>query len=132
MLPPVQEQAALLLATGKQKTSVAKSCKISRETLHQWLKLPEFQAQLKENRRKLFEEGLGDAIANLQIAVECLVNVCSDKNAPPAARISAASKLIDTAGRWTVVDQEERLKAIETQLGLNHAEPGSQNQTSGA
>ena len=43
-LTPTQEKAVSLLVSGKTVTDVAKECDVDRTTIHNWQKLPTFQA----------------------------------------------------------------------------------------
>ena len=75
---------------------------------------PDVRRQVAEVRGRLLEQALGSASDRLTGAVGTLAEVMGDPEVPPAARVSAAAKLIDTALRLRAeLDVEHRLARLE-------------------
>ena len=83
-------------------------------TLWRMVKDPEFKAALREAQREVWGELGRQLLQNGQPAVEALVAIMGDPAAKDAARVSAASKLLDLIFRVIVdTDIMERLEALE-------------------
>lgn len=54
-LPADKLQAVVMLVEGKPKTRIAESLGITRDTLYQWLKHPDFQRALQIQQRRMAE-----------------------------------------------------------------------------
>jgi hypothetical protein len=83
-------------------------------TLYNWLREPFFAAEYTRLRR----ESVRQATAMLQRssagAASVLLEIASDTDAPAAARVAAASKILDFAVRAIELDDiHERLERLE-------------------
>jgi len=93
-----QEEALIgALLTSATITEAAKLAKVSESTARRWLRERDFRRRYRQAR----QEVLRDAVRRLQgatgAAVDCLVAIVSDKDAPATARIAAASKIFELA-----------------------------------
>ncbi len=122
-----QELAIVALLRESTVANAALACEASERTIYRWFQDPEFAKAYRRARREAF----GHAVALTQryapLAVNTLASVMSDKNAPPHARVTAASNILkfgregieldDLAARVEALEQatEQREKA-----GRNH------------
>lgn len=93
-------QAVVLLVEGQPKTKVAEAVGIHRDTLYEWLKLPEFQKALEVHQRRVaevimdptaYQAGLVKWKAGLPEMMEALLKTACD---PSNARQATAAKII--------------------------------------
>ena len=107
-----KEQAVLALLTEPTVDAAAAAAGVSSATLWRWRKLPEFQAQYHEVRRRILE----GAILNLQQAANQAVDtlVRNLSCGQPSVEVRAAFGVLDQSLKAQVLlDQEERLSALE-------------------
>ena len=109
-----KEAAIHALCTQRNIEEAARAAGIGKQTLIRWLKLPDFRDAYREARR----EAVSQSDARLQQAsgavVSTLVKIMVDPNAPPAARVRAAHRILDGAHRAIEFDDlEVRLAALE-------------------
>ena len=86
-LNPKQAQAALMLASGASKKSVAASLKVAAHTISQWCKLPAFQALVSTLTESLEAESYQAIRSQKLKAIEVLSELL--ESAPPATRLAA-------------------------------------------
>jgi hypothetical protein len=96
----------------------AQSAGVSDSTLTRWLREESFARDYRLAQR----EALSRAIASLQAASGSAVTVLRaamlDQHATPASRVAAAKVILEFSFRGAeIADLEERLDAIEAQLG---------------
>ncbi len=89
-----QERAVVALLHEPTVLKAAQVAKVHERTIYRWLEEPAFGNAYRRARREAF----GHAIALTQryapLAVNTLASVMSDKDAPPHARVTAASTLL--------------------------------------
>ena len=96
------EEAALAAGIGKQ-------------TLIRWLKLPEFQEAYREARRAAVSQANARLQQASSAAVSTLVKIMVDPNAPAAARVRAADRILERGKQGLEIeDIEARLAALST------------------
>jgi hypothetical protein len=117
---PKQDKALIALLTQPTISAAARKAGIGERTLHTWLGEADFATAYRDARRAAVTQ----AIARLQQisgkAVDALLEVIDTEYtpAPPAVRVSAASKILDLAMKATELeDLAERLAALEQQMG---------------
>ena len=115
-----QERALLALMGERTLDDAAKSARVGQRTLRRWLQQPTFRAAFLELRREV----LGAATARLQAvacdAVDALHSVVLDRQAPPAARVSAARTVLDQANRAVEIeDLSVRVAQLEERSEAN-------------
>lgn len=115
-----QKGLAALLAEPTIE-SAARAARISKETLYQWMKEPDFKAALDGARHLLFGDGLASLKAAMGEAVEALRQALNEPDATVANKITAATKLIELALRsHETLEVEARLAALEQQMTKGH------------
>jgi hypothetical protein len=120
-----REAAAIAaLLTESTLDQAARAAGISAATLFRWLKEDAFRARYAEARRDAF----GQAIARLQqassAAVDALLAIAGDAEAPAAARVSAASRILEHATKAIELeDVTKRLNELEQALATLREEP---------
>lgn len=72
---PEREQAALALAEGRNKTTVAKECKVSRQTIYAWLAVPEFAEEVD---RLTLMTGIASRAERIRIAKRVVTQLASE------------------------------------------------------
>ncbi len=119
-LSPKQDKALVALLTEPTISAAAKKAGIGERTLHTWLSKGDFATKYRTARR----QAVGQAIGRLQQvsskAVDALLEVIDTEYtpAPPAVRVSAASKILDLAMKAVELeDLAERLAPLEQQMG---------------
>lgn len=113
--------AALLSEPTTKKA--AKVARVAEVTIHRWLNDPAFSAALKESRERVFESTLAALQGATTKAVETLLSVMNDAQAPAQVKVSAAKTVLDSAFRARdQLDLCERMKRLEEQLKIGGAE----------
>ncbi len=109
----IRERAIAALVEGKSLQDAAKSAKISRRTLHNWLTTDrEFQAAFNAARRQLLDSALCLLQAASRGAVGALVKAAADVD--PGVSIKGASALLDYVLRVdSYLTLESRVSALE-------------------
>ncbi len=107
-----------LLATG-EVTAAAKDVGISRETLHRWLKHPDFIAAVREAEARAIDD-LSRMLVRLgRSATATLAKAMTDPTFPPATRVRAADAAL---GRLLQLRElatlEARVTELEQSVGL--------------
>ena len=112
-----QQEIVAALMTCPTKTAAAKALCISRGALYRHLAEPE----LKEAYEQLRAAAIADATDSLQTvaeqAVSVLHEIANDPGVVPNVRVSAASKILDTAIKaHELQDVLSRLEALEMEM----------------
>lgn len=111
--------AIIALLTAPTIEDAAKEAGVSDTTLYRWLKLPEFQEELRETKKQAVNLALTKLQHSTTAAVQVLQDVAEDKDAPASARVSAAKGILDMALKAVELDDLiQRLKKLEEQIAL--------------
>ncbi len=102
-----------MITSGINLKDVGLAVGVTEQTIFRWLKLPEFQAELRELKRIVIERSLGK-LQNLNDKAISTLNELLDCTSSPASRCRAAS-IILTKNHESIdfFEYESRLKAIE-------------------
>ena len=107
-----KEQAVLALLTEPTVDAAAAAAGVSSATLWRWRKLPEFQAQYHEARRRVLEGAILHLQQAANQAVETLVRNLNCGQ--PSVEVRSAFGVLDQALKaHELMDQEERLNILE-------------------
>jgi tryptophan 2,3-dioxygenase len=110
--------AALLSEPTVRKA--AEVAKVSERTMYNWLKLRTFATEYRSARREATMQATARAQQYSGSMVGILVGIAGDSKKPPAARIAAASKVLDIAIKSVELeDLEARLQALEEKYAQN-------------
>ena len=109
-----QEVAIAALLTCSAITDAAHQCGIGAVTLHRWLKDATFQTAYREARRAVVQQAIVQVQHATGTAVQTLLAVMQDANAPASAKVSAAKAILETAVKAVELeDLEARIVALE-------------------
>ena len=116
------EDALLLsLACGASVDAAARQCGLCERTVYRRLEDPEFSQRLKQLRADMIQRTAGALTAAATEAVRTLLEL-QKVAAPPAVRLGAARSVLEIGIKMReAADLEERLSALEQQLGLANA-----------
>lgn len=112
------ERLIAALVSGASHAEAAQACGMSRSTLQRRFRSAEFRKQFDEAVRHWFNAALAASAANaVRAGVNVLTAVALDGEAPHAARVSAASRLLEVAQRFREgTELADRLAALEARL----------------
>ena len=112
-----EDRAVVALAAGASKEDAAAVAGISRSTLFEWLKDPEFRERVRHERHRLIDRALG-RLADASVgAVDVLVTIADDVEVPASARVAAARGVLEIGARLREeVEVTSRLDEIEQAL----------------
>ena len=109
-----KEAAVAALLTQRTLDEAARVAGIGAQTLHRWLKLPEFQAAYLEARRAAVSQSNARLQQASSAAVSTLLKIMVDLSAPASTRVRAADKILARARQAIELeDIEVRLAALE-------------------
>lgn len=112
-----KEEAVLALMTSRNMEEAATAINISKVTLQRWVKLPEFKAAYLEARRAAVIQANARLQQASSAAASTLLRIMMDPQAPAAARVRAAGRVLDGATKGLETeDLEVRLSALERGL----------------
>ena len=110
-----QLKAIPVIVANPTYTEGCKKAKLNRTTFYEWLKIPEFKAELDRQRDEVTEQAFGVLSQGLTKAVETLVDLL-DNNDARLKRL-AAKDVIDFIIRHKEnEDLDKRVTAIEQKL----------------
>ena len=110
-----QLKAIPIIVVNSTYTGGCKKARLNRTTFYEWLKIPEFKAELDRQRNEIAAEAFGILSQGLTKAVETLVSLLDNKD--DRLKRLAAKDVIDFIIRHKEnEDLDERLTAIEQRL----------------
>ena len=110
-----QSKAIPIIIDSASYTEAAQRAGISRKTFYQWLKQPEFAAELDRQRGKVVSEAFGVLSQSITKAVETLAKLLD--SADERTKRLTANDIIGHILRHKEVDElESRITAIEQRL----------------
>jgi len=110
-----QLKAIPIIVTSPTYTEACKKANVNRTTFYEWLKIPEFKAELDRQRDEIAAEAFGVLSQSLTQAVEALVSLLDNKD--NRLKRLAAKDVIDFMIRHKEnEDLDERLTEIEKRL----------------
>jgi hexokinase len=111
------EKAVSALLSEKTIERAAKKCHVTRQTMHRWLKDPDFRAAYMEAKAEMLRTATRSLTRNSAKAAEVLATIFCSKGKPnQASRVSAAVGTLRLAlDAFALEDIEERLRRLEEQ-----------------
>jgi hypothetical protein len=111
-----QLKAIPIIVTSPTYSEGCKKAKVNRTTFYEWMKIPEFKAELDRQRDEIAAEAFGILSQSLTQAVETLVGLLDNKD--DRLKRLAAKDVIDFIIRHKEnEDLDKRLTEIEKRLG---------------
>ncbi len=111
-LTPRQYKIISEIVAGSNYTDACGKTHINRATLYDWLKIPEFKAELNRQRSELVSDAFGVLSQSITKAVEVLKALLNSKN--ERIRRLAANDIIEhILQHKEIEDLESRIAAIE-------------------
>jgi len=111
-----QEALISALLTAPRLADAAQTAGIGEVTAWRWLKQEAFQTAYREARRAVVQYAIVQVQHATGTAVQTLLAVMQDANAPASAKVSAAKTILETAVKAVELeDLEVRIAALEAQ-----------------
>ena len=110
-MQPKQQRALELILAGHSVTDIASQVGVRRETVWRWRNDPSFASEVsvrQGQRRQAIHDELDAGVIE---SVRMLRGLVADTDAPPGARVRAATALMDRAGLTPAYAVEVRHKA---------------------
>ena len=104
-----------IIVSSPTYTDGCKKARLNRATFYQWLKQPEFKAELDRQRNEIVEAAFGMIAANIEKAVSTLVGLLDTKD-ERVKRLTANDIIGHFLKHKELKDLEERIERIEEQL----------------
>ena len=114
-----EEIIAALIAEGTIKGAAA-SLKCTTRTLYDRMKKPEFKALYTQAKGEILKAATAKLQGQVSGAIDTLVEIRDDKEAPKQTRANCAVNILQYAARFTeTTDIIERLEEVEKDLALS-------------
>ena len=108
------EEITLDIMNGDSFTNIAKRYGLSTKTIYRLRNSEEFQAAIKEQKKKCFEAALNQASYLSSIAVNQLKNIILDKNTSAQNKIQACKTILELAkNNYEYENIEQRVEELE-------------------
>jgi hypothetical protein len=110
------ERAIAALLSKPTVRAAARETGVSVRTLERWMKEPAFDALYRSTKGALIRSATSRLTANANDAAMVLKKIFSDKEATPAARVTAAATTIRLSlDAYELEELEQRIGALERQ-----------------
>ncbi|MFN7998611.1 MAG: hypothetical protein U0Q18_33620 [Bryobacteraceae bacterium] len=129
----IHQTEQLVLAVLGQPTfeKAAAAAGMSYSTAHRISKTPEYQQELAQARRQMYEHSLAKLQNGSSAAVDTILSVMEDRRTPPASRLRAADSVLNHAAKFTELqDLSVRvgdLERLEKEKNAGPVEPAKTN-----
>jgi hypothetical protein len=98
------DRAILALLQGDTREKAAEAADVDPATLYRWQKNPQFQAALMEARREAFGRATGRLQQASNTAVDTLIRILNDAEAPVTGVVQAAKCVLDQSRKGLELD----------------------------
>jgi hypothetical protein len=110
----VRERAVLALVASKSITAAADCVGVNERTLRRWLDEDDFAEKVRNARTQMLAQAATRIVAATTAAADTLEEIASNAEAPPAARVQAAAKILENArGFVELQDLSAKLDKLE-------------------
>lgn len=121
-LEPRRARLVALLADGATTAEAAAQLGVSERMARRWRATPEVKAALDEIGREALRSASSSLARLVALAASALREIVADRQAPPAARVSAARAIVESSIRLREMGElEERLETLEARMETSHA-----------
>ena len=114
-MQPKQQRALELILAGHSVTDIAAQVGVRRETVWRWRNDPSFASEVSVRQAQRRQSIHDELDAGVIESVRMLRGLVADTDAPPGARVRAATALMDRAGLTPAYAVEVRHKAEHAQ-----------------
>ena len=109
-----QEKAIAALISYPSIPAAAESIGINEVTLWRWLKVPKFKSAYRKACHQVVSQAIARLQANLSKAIDTLLDVAEDEEAPASSRVAAARAILDQSLRAVELGElETRIEQLE-------------------
>jgi Homeodomain-like domain len=109
-----RRKVALLLAAGRSKKEAAEKAGVSRRSVSNWMREPEFAEEVQKLRDRLVTRTVGRLAGAGDRAVRTLAELAGDKSQKGSVRATAANTLLNHLFRGVdLLDVTRRLQILE-------------------
>jgi len=121
-----QRKAIAAMTAGRNYEQAAMSAGVSTRTIARWREMPHFEDALQSAGQTAIGDASRKLTAGLETAVDFLLAVIQDEDAPPSVRVRAALGLIDRQIRLKETTEiMARLESLEqTQIVFRWSDNG--------
>ena len=113
-----KETAIKSLLETDTVAAAAKAAGISEATAWRWMKDPEFKEAFREAKKRVLDYSIGRLQQATGTAINALISIVSDEEAPASARVSGAKTILEMAVKVAEIDDiENRIEALEQLSG---------------
>jgi transposase-like protein len=110
-----KQHAIPFLVKCKSHAEAAREIGVSEKQIYEWLKDPEFKAEIERQRNELTEFAINILRTNVSKAAQALADLVSSEN--EVVRRGACNDILDHLLRFKEKDHEARILALEE--GIN-------------
>jgi hypothetical protein len=111
---PRWDPAILALLQGSTREAAAEAAGINVATLYRWQKDPQFQKAMLDARMQVFGQAMGQLQQASHTAVETLVKIMTDLEAPAGGRVQACRCVLELSRKSLELD-DLRIQVEELQ-----------------
>jgi len=110
-----RQRFVVALLEGMTVKDAAEACGVTERTGFRWLQRPDVQRLLREAQAAVLQQAQRRAIRGLSMAQDALESVLTSHR-PSSAKVSAAREWRESATRFTEIDLEARVSALEQRM----------------
>ena len=122
-MQPGQQRALKLILAGHSVTDIASQVGVRRETVWRWRNDPSFASEVSVRQGQRRQSIHDELDAGVIESVRMLRGLVADTDAPPGARVRAATALMDRAGLTPAYAVEVRHSADHAQQQATEPQP---------
>ena len=113
----LRDQAVMALLSSSTVAEAAKLAGIGYRTLKTWRTQPEFMAEYRRAKQEMLEAATGRLHRAMAGAVDVLDRVANGADAPTAARVTAAARILEIGFHAHEIDElTARLEKLEREM----------------
>lgn len=90
-----KEKFITLMLLGLPFTEISKKVGVARQTLYEWIKLPDVKTEADRRRQEIVKQGNNYILSELRTNIDIVREIANDKDALSRDRLNASTYLID-------------------------------------
>ncbi len=112
-----QIKAIPIILQADNYSEAARQIGVKRESIYRWLKDEQFKEELNIARRRMVKDSFLKIQRAANDAIDRLIKVCRDDEAPPNVQVSAANSILNHVFKsFELEDVESRLETLEISI----------------